>query len=63
MDFVSSDQPLSTTLAGPSTNDASTNTLTRDSAAIKRLMEEVRCEDMSISTPTAYNRSHNRHNR
>jgi hypothetical protein len=36
----------------------------RDSTAIRRLMEEVRCED-TISSPAklGYDRAHNRHNR
>jgi hypothetical protein len=34
------------------------------SAAILRLMEEVRCEDVNVpSASGAYNRQHNRHNR
>ena len=36
----------------------------RDSAALRRLMEEVRCEDSNVSSASAaYNRQHNRHNR
>jgi len=60
MGFVSEDQSLAT---NASTSNASTSNTQRDSAAIKRLMEEVRCEDMTVSSPTAYNRQHNRHNR
>lgn len=60
MGCVSEDQ-MKTTNA--SSSEASTNDTQRDSAAIKRLMEEVRCEDTTASSPTAYNRQHNRHNR
>jgi hypothetical protein len=36
----------------------------KNSAAIRRLMEEVRCEELTgFSAATAYNREHNRHNR
>jgi hypothetical protein len=60
MGFVSEDQSRAT---DSSTSNVSTTDTQRDSAAIKRLMEEVRCEDMATSSPTAYNRQHNRHNR
>ena len=44
--------------------NSSQTTLPRDSAALRRLMEEVRCEDLNVSSAaTAYNRQHNRHNR
>ncbi len=43
------DQPADTALLG------------LDSAALARLMEEVRND--AVSSPTAYNRTHNRHNR
>lgn len=60
MSLVSEDQSRA---ANSSTSNASTSNEQRESAAIKRLMEEVRCEDMTTSSPTAYNRQHNRHNR
>lgn len=40
---------------------ASTDSLRLDSAALARLMNEVR--NQAVSAPTAYNRVHNRHNR
>jgi len=40
---------------------ADANSLKLDSAALARLMEEVRND--AVSAPTAYNRMHNRHNR
>ncbi|WP_327196609.1 YhhA family cyclophane-containing RiPP [Sphingobium sp. Leaf26] len=40
---------------------AETTFLSLDSAALARLMEEVRND--AVSSPTAYNRTHNRHNR
>ncbi|WP_396248588.1 YhhA family cyclophane-containing RiPP [Granulicella mallensis] len=44
--------------------NSSQTALSRDSAALRRLMEEVRCEDSNVSSAsTAYNRQHNRHNR
>ena len=38
-----------------------TDSLKLDSAALARLMEEVR--NGAVSAPSAYNRMHNRHNR
>jgi hypothetical protein len=36
----------------------------RDSVALQRLMDEVRCEEVNgSSVRTAYDRAHNRHNR
>jgi hypothetical protein len=43
--------------------NSSISTPPRDSAALRRLMEEVRCEEMITSAAAAYNRQHNRHNR
>ena len=40
---------------------ADAHSLKLDSAALARLMEEVRND--AVSAPTAYNRMHNRHNR
>jgi hypothetical protein len=40
---------------------ASPEALTLDSAVLARLIEEVR--NNQASSPTAYNRMHNRHNR
>lgn len=45
-------------------SDSSVNTAPKDSAAIRRLLDEVRCEELTQSSAaTAYNRQHNRHNR
>lgn len=33
------------------------------SAAVQRLLHEVRCEDVDPAATHAYNRTHNRHNR
>jgi hypothetical protein len=60
MGFASEDQSSAT---NSSTSNASTSNAQKESAAIKRLMEEVRCEDIRTSSPTGYNRQHNRHNR
>lgn len=38
-----------------------TRSLTLESAALARLIEEVR--NNAVSSPSAYNRMHNRHNR
>ena len=38
-----------------------TDSLKLDSAALTRLMDEVRND--TVSAPSAYNRMHNRHNR
>jgi len=40
---------------------ATTGSLKLGSAALARLMDEVRLD--AVSAPTAYNRMHNRHNR
>jgi hypothetical protein len=64
MEFVSCDQPLANALPTPSAAASSICTPPRDSAAIRRLMEEVRSEEMNVSSAAAaYNRQHNRHNR
>ena len=40
---------------------ADTQSLKLESAALSRLLDEVR--NNQVSAPTAYNRTHNRHNR
>jgi hypothetical protein len=46
----------------PHTNKvAATQSLKLDSAALQRLVQEVRND--AVSAPSAYNRVHNRHNR
>ncbi|WP_165191640.1 YhhA family cyclophane-containing RiPP [Caulobacter soli] len=47
--------------ARPVEPTAATGSLKLDSAALQRLMQEVR--NNAVSTPSAYNRMHNRHNR
>ena len=64
MESITSEQPTSSTKPTElSVNTPLTATL-RDSAAVRRLMDEVRCEEMNgSSASTAYDRAHNRHNR
>lgn len=63
MESVTFDQPTAIATSTPPENVALTNT-TRDSVAIRRLMEEVRCEDVGyLTVGQSYDRSHNRHNR
>ena len=52
---------MNTAQARSSDNIAANRSLKLDSAALQRLMEEVR--NNAVSAPTAYNRVHNRHNR
>jgi hypothetical protein len=55
--------PASTTPVPLPPASSSTDTA-RGSAAILRLMDEVRSEDINVaSAPGSYNRQHNRHNR
>lgn len=63
MKLVSNDQPHAAASSTSSNENSSVSTPSRDSAAIRRLMEEVRCKEMTVSSPAAYNREHNRHNR
>jgi len=63
MEFTAYEQPAATAHPTPSAANSPVSTPTRDSAAVRRLLEEVRCEDMTISASAGYNRQHNRHNR
>jgi hypothetical protein len=63
METVPYDQSTANALPTPSATSASIDTPSRDSAALRRLMEEVRCEEMITSAAAGYNRQHNRHNR
>jgi len=63
METVSYDQSPANALPTPSAASSSISTPPRDSAALRRLMDEVRCEEMITSAAAAYNRQHNRHNR
>jgi hypothetical protein len=63
MENVACVQPLAPAPPTPSEANAAVITPLRDSVALRRLMEEVRCEEMTISATAGYNRLHNRHNR
>jgi hypothetical protein len=63
METVSYDQSPANALPTLSPASSSVSTPPRDSAALRRLMDEVRCEEMITSAAAAYNRQHNRHNR
>ena len=58
------EHPASAAAPGQVAQNSVQTILPRDSAALRRLMEEVRCEDLNVpSAAAAYNRQHNRHNR
>jgi hypothetical protein len=64
VESVSSEQPTANATPAQSSGHPPVNKTPRDSAALRRLMEEVRCEDTDVSSAAAaYNRQHNRHNR
>ena len=64
MESVTFDQPTASKKPDQSSVDTPLTTTVRDSAAVRRLMEEVRCEEKNGSSPPmAYDRAHNRHNR
>ena len=64
MESVILEHPAAGAASAQMSQNSSQSTLPRDSAALRRLMEEVRCEDSNVSSAsTAYNRQHNRHNR
>jgi len=64
MESVTFEQPAASTAPPALSANTPLTTALRDSAAIRRLMEEVRCEDMSgTSAKLGYDRAHNRHNR
>lgn len=52
---------METTKTQPNEAGTTAGALKLDSAALARLVDEVRNE--AVSAPTAYNRVHNRHNR
>jgi hypothetical protein len=64
MESITVEEPAaSTTLASLSDDTRGSNTF-RDSAALRRLMDEVRLEEThGSSVAGAYDRAHNRHNR
>ena len=64
MESLTPQQPTANTKPSQSSADTPVTTTLRDSAALLRLMEEVRCEDTNGSSAAmAYDRAHNRHNR
>ena len=64
VESVTFEQLTASTKPAQSSVDTPPATTLRDSAALRRLMEEVRCEGMNVSSPAmAYDRAHNRHNR
>jgi hypothetical protein len=64
MDSVTPEQPTVNTKPTQLSVDTPLTTTLRDSVALRRLMEEVRCGDTNTSSAaTAYDRAHNRHNR
>jgi len=62
MEFRSNDETDAITSSMTSTTAASTDAQILDSPAIKRLIEEVRHEEV-VASSRHYNRQHNRHNR
>jgi hypothetical protein len=57
-------ESLPASASAPPPADTSPLTVTPSSAALRRLMDEVRCEEMTDSlAAVGYNRAHNRHNR
>ena len=64
MESMPFDQHTSTAALPSLSGDSQLPSQPRDSAALRRLMEEVRNEDMNgSSAAAAYDRAHNRHNR
>lgn len=64
MEFDTLETPLSSATSPQLSANTSLPTSPRDSAALRRLMDEVRCEDTNgASVATSYDRAHNRHNR
>jgi hypothetical protein len=64
MEFDTFEPPVSSATPRQLPADTSVTATPRDSAALRRLMDEVRHEEMNgSSASTAYDRAHNRHNR
>ena len=64
MESITVEQPAATTTLASLSDDAGGNNTLRDSAALRRLMDEVRFEEThGSSVAGAYDRAHNRHNR
>ena len=64
MESVNLEQPKTAKTQPELSADAPLTSTALDSPAIRRLIDEVRCEDTSDSyAELGYNRAHNRHNR
>ena len=64
MEFLRTEQPTVRATSLTLTEKSSLPSPPIDSPALRRLMDEVRNEDMTGSpAATAYDRAHNRHNR
>jgi hypothetical protein len=64
MEFVAFEHPTVDAMPAELSENSPLTGAPRDSAALRRLMEEVRCEDVNVSSASmGYNRQHNRHNR
>jgi hypothetical protein len=64
MESVPSEQPVAPATSKPLSDNSPLPGRLRDSAAIRRLLEEVRYEEINgSSAAAAYDRAHNRHNR
>jgi hypothetical protein len=64
MESVTLDQPTASAAPASLSEDRIVNGPPRDSAALRRLMEEVRLDEANgLSTVGTYDRAHNRHNR
>jgi hypothetical protein len=64
MESITIEQPAATTTLASLSDDKGGNNTLRDSAALRRLMDEVRFEEThGSSVAGAYDRAHNRHNR
>ena len=64
MESATPDLPIPTTTPVSLSEDRIVNGTPRDSAALRRLMEEVRFDEANgLPAGGAYDRAHNRHNR
>jgi len=64
MEPAAFEQPIAATAPAPLSENTPLTSIPRDSAALRRLMDEVRNEDTSGSSDAGtYDRAHNRHNR
>jgi hypothetical protein len=64
MESTTPEQPEASTKLASLSEDTRSTSAPRDSAALRRLMDEVRCEETyGSSVAGSYDRAHNRHNR